>query len=126
MSKTRASNIQMQAHWSSRGWSTTLAVLFDLMLDEQVLRKLGLLDTCSDEKAKLEQMETAEFFTDLLVRTAGKRAWSYHSEIPPQSWAALLHDEPALRQRGFLNMREEEAVITAAHHQLDAGDQDEA
>ena len=110
--KSRETNVALQADWSCREWAQTIAQAFAQLRNPLALRALGIHGTDTDEHT----LQTASDFFELIVSIASKRSWSMAtwSEVSPKSWAGLLHANIDLVKETLTQMRNEHKIIQDA------------
>ena len=121
--KTRAGNIQLQAAWSSRDWAATIGGILSELSNPKAMYNLRLDQRSSDPD---QQLQDATLFGKLILKQASHRTWSMsiHSELPPENWAALLHENPEKAKKGLAMIQNDCHTVEAAWSLQDNEDED--
>ena len=114
-SKDRQTNMQLQASWANGSWVQVSAATLSLLVDKTVLQHLGFWSCGPDER------DNIELFLKLVVRTAGKRAWSMSVyELPGKTFAGVLDNDRQEAGKALSRMRTDcETVHKAMEMRLD-------
>ena len=111
--KTKEGDIQLQASMANRGWAKSIGDILSQLGNPDALYRLKL-DKRSDDLQR--QQSDAAMFGRLCMTQAGHRAWSMSivSELPPENWAGVLDQDPAMAQAAFARLKNEACVVRAA------------
>ena len=122
--KTRASNIALQAGWSNKSFAVGVSEMLGNLMDEYVLGRLQLNQQPVDPEGLKRGVEYSQAFLDLCIAFASQRAWtmSVHRICQPDSWMGVLDEQRELRRECFETLQQDVKVIREAWHMLETKD----
>ena len=122
--KTRASNIALQAGWSNKSFAVSVAEVLGNLMDEYVLGRLKLNQQPLDPEELKRGVEDSQAFLDLCIAVAAQRAWtmSVHRICQPDSWMGVLDEQLELRRECFETLKRDVQIITDAWNMLESKD----
>jgi hypothetical protein len=111
--KTRQSNLQVQAGWAAGEWASCVAGTLAFLSRRDALVHLGFVDTKEETDIQPENVQT--YFT-LMVEAASQRGWnmSVWSEIPPCQFASIMHEDLAVAKSGLTKLKGDAETIEDA------------
>lgn len=112
--KGRQETVQLQAGWATRSWSESVGNILVELVDDECLRRVGLLGRPEGEEGRKSQRDAASKFVQLIVTSAAQRAWSMSiwSETPPLNLCGILSEDPAQARSALSKMKDDADVVT--------------
>ena len=104
---------RLQVDWARRGWCHCISKILGTLDDANAMERLKLSEAQDGDESKTQQFEDADLFFKLVVRCAAHRAWvsASWSEIPPNNWSGILHQDPAEAQAALDAMFEDATCV---------------